>query len=519
MPVLLVKNKMKAEPNHVYVIPPGKTMTLDGERLKLIPKEPSQKPIDAFFSSIAQQRKNGAIGIILSGTGTDGTEGLKEIKSEGGITLAQDPKTAQYTGMPQSAISSETVDLILSPAQIANELSRIANNPQMVRSKIEASETKIETRLGPFFSLLKSNFKVDFSHYKESFLYRRIKRRMVLNHKHNTREYFDYLKKTPNELQNLFDDLLVGVTNFFREQNTFTLLKEKVFPELVKNKSNQQSIRVWIIGCSSGEEVYSYAIALSEFLEEKALTNIPVQIFGTDVNERNIEKARQGIYSKNIDANVSESRLKKYFSNFNGNYRISKDIRDLCVFSKQDITADPPFSNLDLVSCRNMLIFFDSELQEKVMPILHYGLKPNGFLVLGESESIGKLTTLFEPLTPRGAVYVKKKAQPQVSFGLETFATHPTRLIPLPPRKESVSLIREEIDKLLLTDYVPASLLLNSNLETIVIRGNVAPYLKLESGETSLNLAKIIRKELRTEVQTLVYRAGKQNNQRGSSAV
>ena len=511
MPVLTVKNDMQVEPNHVYVIPPGKTMTLEGEFLKLIPKEASLKPIDAFFISLAQQRITHAIGVVLSGTGTDGTEGLKEIKSEGGITFSQDPKTAQYTGMPQSAISSETVDFILSPEQIGRELSKIANNPQLIRAEIEALETKSETRLGPLFDLLKTNFKVDFSHYKDNFLNRRIKRRMVLTNIEKTSNYFDLLQKHPNELQNLFDDLLVGVTTFFREPKTFTLLKEKVFPELVKNKSIQQPIRIWIIGCSSGEEAYSFAIALLEFLEEKAITNIPIQIFGTDVNQKSIDKARQGVYPKTIESNISEIRLKKYFSAFNGDYRISKSIRDLCVFSKQDVTADPPFSNLDLVSCRNMLIYFDSQLQERVVPILHYALKPNGFLVIGESESIGKLTALFESQTTRGIVYVKKKAQPRVTFGFETFTVHPKATVSLPDRKDSVSLIREEVDKMLLTDYVPASLLVNSNLDVIVTRGNVDPYLKLESGVASLNLSRVLRKEVRAEVQTLVYRAKKEN--------
>ncbi len=246
---------------------------------------------------------------------------------------------------------------MLSPGQIAQELSKIASNPQLIRAEIEAAENKNKPVSGSLFSLLKTNFKVDFSHYKEAFLNRRIKRRLVLNHINNIKEYCDYVKKHPDELQKLFDDLLVGVTNLFREPNTFTLLKEKVFPELVKGKTNQQAIRVWVIGCSSGEEAYSFTIALLEFLEEKSLTGIPIQVFGTDVNQKNIDRARQGIYPKTIEANVSEAQLKKYFNNFNGGYRISKAIRELCVFSKQDVTADPPFSNLDLVSCRIYFLF------------------------------------------------------------------------------------------------------------------------------------------------------------------
>ncbi len=231
MPVFTVKDEMPVEPNCVYVIPPGKTLTYSRGHLKLIPRGASIKPIDAFFCSIAEQLKTQAMGIVLSGTGTDGTEGLKEIKNEGGITFAQDPKTSQYSGMPQSAISSEAVDFILSPEQIGQEVSKIANNPQLARAEIDALEAKSETRLGPFFSLLKSNFKVDFSQYKDSFLNRRIKRRMVLTHIDDAKSYAAYLKSHPVELQNLFDDLLVGVTNFFREPRTFALLKEKVFPE------------------------------------------------------------------------------------------------------------------------------------------------------------------------------------------------------------------------------------------------------------------------------------------------
>ena len=223
----------------------------------------------------------------------------------------------------------------------------------------------------------------------------------------------------PAELQALFDDMLIGVTSFFREPDTFLILKEKLFPELLKNRASKEPIRIWIPGCSTGEEAYSFAIALQEFLEETGTKDVQVQIFGTDVNEKNVDKARQGIYPKSIEADVSENRLKRFFTSFNGSYQIAKFIRDKCVFAKQDLTADPPFSNLDLISCRNMLIYFDSQLQERIVPILHYALKPNGFLILGESESIGKFTNLFEPVNKKGFIYTKKKAQPRVNFGFE----------------------------------------------------------------------------------------------------
>ena len=344
----------------------------------------------------------------------DGTEGLKAVKAEGGITFAQNPESAQYAGMPQSAISAEAVDFILSPDKIAKELSKIAKNPQLVRAEIVPQEPKTnkETGLRRIFTLLKSSFNVDFTHYKETVVNRRVTRRMVINHVDNITKYAEYLGTHPAELQALFNDMLIGVTSFFREPDTFLILKEKLFPELLKNLASKEPVRIWIPGCSTGEEAYSFAIALQEFLEETGKGDVQVQIFGTDVNEKNVEKARQGIYPKSIEADVSENRLKRFFTSFNGSYQIAKFIRDKCVFAKQDLTADPPFSNLSLISCRNMLIYFDSQLQERIVSILHYALRPNGFLILGESESIGKSTTLFEPVNKKGFIYMKKKASP-----------------------------------------------------------------------------------------------------------
>jgi PAS domain S-box-containing protein len=512
MPVRQVEDNMHVEPNHVYVIPPGSTMTLIHGCLMLSPKGKSQRPIDVFLDSLALERKTQAIGVVLSGTGTDGTEGLKAIKFEGGITFAQDPESAQYAGMPQSSISAEAVDFVLPPDEIARELSKIAQNPQLVRAEINAQEPKIQKEPGlrKIFSLLKLNFNVDFTHYKESVVNRRITRRMVINHIDKVNEYAEYLGEHPSEIKALFGDMLLGVTSFFREPETFLILKEILFPEILKNHPSKEPIRIWIPGCSTGEEAYSFAIALQEFLAEKGTEMISIQIFGTDVNEKNVEKARQGIYPKSIEVDVSETRLKQFFSKSNGNYQIAKSIRDMCVFARQDLTADPPFSNLDLVSCRNMLIYFDTQLQEKIVPILHYALKLNGFLVLGESESIGKFTSLFEPVKKKSFIYAKKKAQPQLTFGFEAAVIHPGKeAIKEPSKKDAFVLLREEVDRLLITDYVPATLLINNNLDILVFRGNVTPFLSAESGQTSLNVSRIIRKELRSEVQTAVYRARK----------
>jgi PAS domain S-box-containing protein len=514
MPVHQVEDGMQVKADSVYVIPPGSTMTLVGGTLKLNPKGKSLRPIDDFLRSLALAHKTQAIGIVLSGTGTDGTEGLKAVKSEGGITFAQTPESAQYAGMPQSAISSEVVDFILPPDKIAKELSKIAKNPHLVRAEISAQESKPQnvTSLQRIFTLLKLSFNVDFTHYKETVVNRRITRRMVINHVDNIAKYSEFLVTNHAELKALFDDMLIGVTSFFREPKTFEILKEELLPEILKNRKSKEPIRIWIPGCSTGEEAYSFAIALQEFLEETGTSDVQTQIFGTDVNEKNIDKARQGIYPKNIEANVSESRLKRFFTGFNGSFQIAKFIRDKCIFAKQDLTADPPFSNLDLISCRNMLIYFDSQLQERIVPILHYALKPNGFLVLGESESIGKFTTLFAPVSKKSFIYTKRNAQPRVNFRFETSTSYTGKAtLKETIKKDASALLRDEVDRLLITEYVPAAMLVNANLDILVFRGNVTPYLSPESGQTSLNLTRILRKELRAEVQTAIFKAKKEN--------
>ena len=514
MKVLQVQDGMRIDKNQVYVIVPGKTMTLKDGCLRLVPKGVAFKPINDFMVSLASERKTQAIGIVLSGTGNDGVEGLKAIKVEGGITFVQDPETAQYKDMPRNAIVAEAAYFILSPENIAKELVRLSKNPQLTRSHLDVPrQAEGETDLKKILIMLKTSSGVDFTHYKETTINRRLARRMVINKIETDKEYVTFLRTHPNELLALFDDLLIGVTSFFREPQTFEFLREKVFPELIKNRLENESIRVWVPGCSTGEEVYSIAIAIQEFLEEKTIVDVRVQIFGTDANEKNVGKARQGIYLKTIEDNVTENRLKRFFTKQGGNYQITKLIRDMCIFAKQDITSDPPFSNLDLIMCRNVLIYFDSLLHERVFPIFHYGLRPNSFLVLGESESIGKFIYLFEPITTKGLIFKKKRAQPQAFAHPETFIPYAFqgKTAKQPEKLNSMVLLKEEVDRLLMTEYVPASLLVSNNLDILFFRGQVNPYLTHESGTASLNVTKIVRKELRTNVQTAVYLARKEN--------
>ena len=510
MPVHKINSGMQIEPNNVYVIPSGTTMTVKENSLRLHPKLASLKPIDEFLRSLALERKTLAIGIILSGTGNDGTEGLRNVKAEGGITFAQDTKSAQYVDMPKNAIAAQVVDFILSPEQISEELKSIVTHPELTRQKIEPvtiKETQ-EPDLQTIFGLLKASSGVNFLNYKKNTILRRITRRMILNKIETTKKYITFLKENPTERQALFDDMLINVTGFFREPDAFTIIKEKVLPDLIKHSNTNNLLRVWVPGCSTGEEAYSVAIALAECLQENGKINI--QIFGTDINAKNIEIARRGIYLKTIEDSVSKSQLEKYFLKTNGNYQITKTIRDKCIFAKHDITQDPPFSNLDLIVCRNVLIYIDSPLQEKIISIFNYSLKPDGFLILGESESVGKFTNIFEPIAKRGPVFRKKSGQPRIELSLQSSAPYLQERPQIKSQKASPGpSLKEELDHLLLDQYVPATLLVNDNSDILVFRGQVNPFISIEPGTPSFSISKIIRKELRPTIQTAIYRAKK----------
>jgi two-component system, chemotaxis family, CheB/CheR fusion protein len=505
---------MSVMPNHVYVVPPGKTMTFEDYKLKLQPRGKSLKPIDSFFISLAQNQKGNAIGIILSGTGTDGTQGLKFVNVEGGITFAQDPNTAQYPDMPNSAISTEIINFILSPENIAQEIVRISQHPEnrlRFIEKKESPETKKNTsETLPIFTLLKTAFGVNFKNYKKSTTDRRINRRMIINKVNTQNEYVQFLKNNKTELNSLFEDLLINVTSFFRENKTFEMLKEEVFPEFVKNRMPNQLIRIWVPGCSTGEEVYSTAIALVEFLEANNNIDLKIQIFGTDINDKNIERARRGIYLKNIEEVISKNRINRFFVETNGNFQITKQIRDMCLFAKHDLTNNPPFSNLDLIVCRNLFIYFDSEIQDKLVPMFHYSLKPNGYLVLGESEGVGKFTNLFTPLRLKTPIYQKKQNIQTYDWqwGMSTSASV-DKPIKTPITSDFMPEIEKKIDSILMTECVPASLVINSNLDVLAIRGKIDPYISIDSGIASLNASKIIRRELRQSLQVAVYKAKK----------
>jgi two-component system CheB/CheR fusion protein len=514
MHVHKVENDMPVEPNNVYVIPPDVSMTISEYVLKLQPEVSRlHKPIDQFLTSLAQDLKNLAIGVILSGTGSDGTEGLKAIYAEGGITFAQDEDTAKYPGMPHSALSSGTVNFVLSPGNMAKELTRIGKHPYLNHTHLEVvklkEEEKEEGNLQSILTMLKLAYNVNFSDYKESTINRRISRRLVLHQIDRMEDYVDLLRKDRGELQALFDDLLIGVTSFFREPETFQVMAEKVFPLILKERPAEAAVRVWIPGCATGEEVYSVAIALREYMEKTGVS-VPLQIFGTDISDKNIEKARTGIFPENVSENISEQRLKHFFSKVDRRYQISKAIRDICVFAKQDLTRDPPFSNLDLISCRNVLIYLKPKAQKRIIPLFHYALKPSGFLVLGKSESINGFEDLFN-VTDKMPLYSKKMAPTKIPLEIELIEPFTKRQnLRKPPQEKPLARLQKEAERILLNKYSPPGVIVNNELDVLVFSGNTAHYLSPAPREASFNLMKMVKEEFRLELQTAVYLARKQ---------
>jgi len=413
LPIHEVVDGMMVEPNHLYIIPPNSEVGILHRMLQLSPCRETAAPpppIDAFMQSLAEDQGSMAIGITLSGGTSDGTLGLKHIKMAGGITFAQDEVSAKYNSMPYSAIVAGCIDVVLPPAEIARELSRIAHRPRVLKKLTAITERDLfdqsDGELKKIHMLLCNHTGNDFTHYKQSTIQRRIQRRMVLHKLERLKDYLHYLQEHPSELDELFQDILISVTGFFRDPDVFDALKQQVFPAIIKNRKDE-AIRIWVAGCSTGEEVYSITMALLEFLGDN-VADIPIQIFASDIDAKSIEKARAGIYLEGIRADVSAARLQRFFTRVAGGYQINESVRDLCLFRVQNVAKDPPFSCMDLVCCRNLLIYFSTLLRKKVLKVFHCSLKPDGYLLLGTSESTSSSTGLFLVTDSQHKIYRKK---------------------------------------------------------------------------------------------------------------
>ncbi|MBD2080216.1 chemotaxis protein CheB [Leptolyngbya sp. FACHB-17] len=521
MPVNEVQDGMTIKPNQVFVIPPNTKMTMNDGALQLTAREKvygKYMPGDAFFASLAADRGHKAIAVVLSGTDSDGSVGLKAVKASGGITFAQCEGTAQFDGMPSTAVATGAVDFVLPPQQIAEELANLSRNSFVARplSSIVAEESleSSEDALFTIFALLRSTTGVDFSHYKSNTIDRRIQRRMVLYKLERLENYAEYLQEHPAEVQALYEEILIHVTSFFRDSDAFELLQAQVFPTITQNKPAEFPIRIWVAGCSTGEEVYSIAICLLEFLADKA-TQPPIQIFATDISEMAIHKARAGIYSENQMVDVSPGRRRRFFYTLEGgNYQINKTVRELCVFARQDLGSDPPFSNLDLISCRNVLIYLGEALQKRVMPIFHYSLNPTGFLLLGTSESTGKYSDLFTVVDKKCKLYGKKLTANRPAFSFVT-SNHsivkPDERPPVNPAAIERFDLQKKVDQLLLIHYASVGVVVNDKIEVLQLRGDIDRYLKLVPGTASFNLFNMAREGLLIELRAAIHQAQRQN--------
>jgi two-component system, chemotaxis family, CheB/CheR fusion protein len=518
MPVYKVANEMSIQPNHVYVIPPDHYMSIVDSKLTLSSRfrNGGNHSVDFFMMALATVYQNLAIGVVLSGTGTDGTEGIKNIKAEGGITFAQD-ETARFQGMPRNAIESGLIDFILSPEGIANELVEIVKEPYGVFQVSETEDASFDAEMKKIQAILHNRKGVDFSFYKQTTIKRRILRRMSLKRLTTLNDYTRLLRNDAAELDMLYRDLLINVTSFFREPTVYQALFETIFPAIFANRKPNDPIRIWCPACASGEEASSIAICLFEYLKEKAI-NTPIVIFGTDLNETAIEKARSGLYSASALQNVSPQRLKKFFVKTDGKYQIIKAVRDVCIFAVQNLLKDPPFSRIDLISCQNVMIYLETEPQRKILQSFHYGLKPAGYLLLGKSESIGNATELFAQADRDLKIYTKKQFNDsKINFDfVQIKPVYPadTEMIAkddnnFAAREEMID-VEKESERLLLSRYVPASIVINSDFHIFRFHGPVYKYLQPTSGKASLHLLKMVRDELVYELRSLVHRIKKE---------
>ena len=515
------RDDLKVEPNHVYVGPPGGHLAIYNgtlQRMETGKWEAPKLPIDYFFRSLAEDQHERAIGIILSGTGTDGTIGLKAIKGESGMIMVEEPESAQYSGMPASAIATGMADYVLPPAAMPKQLIAYANGPYLrERAPIAEDQPIPNEPLQKILVLVRARSGNDFSAYKASTLRRRIDRRMNVHQIKNYTQYVRYLQNNPHELDILFKELLIGVTNFFRDPEAWESLSKEPLLELLESRPDGYTIRAWVPGCSTGEEAFSLAIAIRE-CAEKIKKHFEVQIFATDMDAQAIETARGGQYPDGVAVDVSPSRRERYFVRQDNVYRIRKDIREMTIFAAQNVIKNPPFTKLDIISCRNLLIYLNADVQKRLLSIFHYSLKPGGILFLGSSETIGSLNDLFEPLDKRWKIFRRKEtaaavlplpefpAQPSLD---ESAAESPS--IEEPPKKGTH--VPTIIERLLVHRFAPASVVVNDRGDIIYIHGRTGAFLEPAEGQPRNNVLEMAREGLKRELASVLRRAAAQREE------
>jgi two-component system CheB/CheR fusion protein len=514
-PVQQITDNIHLEQDHLYIIPANKVVTAIDGILKLTPIEKNHtksNTIDLFFSSLGMIHQSYAVGVILSGALTDGTLGLQVIKSYGGLTFAQDEGSAEFDSMPKSAIRAGVVDFVLPPQKIAEQLISMNHPFHTDYSSLEIADTIPEQDNETFkqiLTVLRVRRGVDFTYYKQSTLKRRIIRRMALNKLEQPSNYLSFLRENKNEQDALYNDMLISVTHFFRDTQSFEVLRSDILPALLVKKAGEDSIRIWIAGCATGEEAYSMAICLQEQLGDKAAA-MKIQIFATDISETAIAKARTGIYRQAELEGVSLSRLQQFFVKQDGAYQVSKTIRDMCVFANHNLLKDPPFSKIDLVSCRNVMIYLEPVLQKKALSTFHYALNENGYLVLGKSETIGTNTDIFKVANSTEKIYTRKGPIGRFMAVSSPGREQSFREIDKNVQKESTDKdVFKVADETMLVSFMPASVLVNEKFDIIQFRGPTETWLIPPMGKPSFNLLKMAREGLSFELRNILHMAKK----------
>ncbi len=516
MQVFEVEDGMVVKPDCAYIIPPNHDLAfLDGVLHLFEPAAPrgQRLPVDFFFRSLAQDQHERAICVVLSGTGSDGTMGIRAIKGEGGMVIAQDPETTEHDGMPRSAITTGLVDFVLPPAEMHAQIIKYTSRAFGAKNRL-GTTPKTGSTLKKICIVLHAQTGHDFSQYKETTVVRRVERRMALQQIEQMDTYLLYLQKKPDEVEALFRDLLIGVTSFFRDPEAFDALQRLVIPRLFAGKPPGSAVRVWVCGCSTGEEAYSIAMLIQEHLDWMK-QNFKVQIFATDIDKYAIDQARMGTYPASISLDISPERLGRFFSleAGGGSYRIQKSVRDLLIFSEQDVVKAPPFSRLDLVSCRNLLIYMNADLQKKLLPIFHYALKPGGSLFLGTSETVGDFLHLFTALERKWKIYARQETASGAIYA--SFGNSPR---PEPgagsssPRTEMIdqnrAFLRSLADQTLLEQFAQTGVLVNEHGEIFYIYGHTGDYLELAPGEAAgINILAMARQGLKRDLTNALHKA------------
>ncbi|HKE19951.1 MAG TPA: chemotaxis protein CheB [Kofleriaceae bacterium] len=515
MTVVDAANEMLAEPDHVYVIPPGMEMSLRGRQLVVAPRQSPtmHNSIDVFFRALALEQRNRAVGVLLSGTGSDGTEGLRAIRAEGGIALVEEPRSARFPAMPESAIAAGAVDHVLTIEELARELVHLSRQAYLVSTDAllsgEDAEPEQDELLQRVLERVRASSGVDFSEYKTTTIRRRIARRMLLRRSETVSDYLALLEVDSDETGALCRDILIHVTGFFRDKAAYAALEGLVIPKLLEQHADGSSIRIWVPGCSTGEEPYSIAISVLEALGSDA-ARVPVQIFGTDLSSEMIDRARSGFYRDSAVTAVTPERLERFFVRADGGYRVGKLVRERCVFVRHDLVRDPPFSRLDLISCRNVLIYFGPLLQKRVVPLFHYCLRTGGFLLLGHAESVVGFTELFTPADKSSRLFSRREAPQRVSLPSPLLAgAGPPRAPALVGGVGPAALttLQKRADDILVGRYAPPGALVDGTMQVIHLRGRTSPYLELQPGHPDLHLLKLAREELVPVLRWAVQKA------------